>query len=124
MIEYFFILFSSLLIGNGDCNTFKYGTFHMNIGDGKVYKIIRTENKQIEEDADRGVKIEYDIKWDSQCSYKLYNFKAINGSEHLPQRNYDTLYCRITDIQNQSFRVLCHANGYPELKTPIIEKVQ
>lgn len=120
---YYLLLFAGIP-NSTDCGDFKNGEFEMDLGNGIIYKISRVGNKQIEQDIKRGIKIEYDIKWDSDCKYKLYNFNPVSGKELLPNRPYDTLYCTITDIKDNSFRVIAKAGNFPERKSPEIKKVR
>jgi hypothetical protein len=120
----YYLVFISGILHPTDCENFTNGEFEMDIGNGTVYRITRTGDKQIEEDSKRGIKVEYDIKWDSECKYKLYNFNPIQGKDLLPSRPYDTLYCQIVDIEDNSFRVIAKADKLPERKSPVIKKVR
>jgi len=122
MFKIFVVLLFPLLIGSSDCNQFHDGTFIF-YDFGSEFKIIRKGNKQIEYiDGEKQV-FEYDVIWDSDCSYKLFNAKTIKGDVDVSAYDKDTLYCKIVDINKSTFKVICNDKGR-EAKTPLITKVK
>lgn len=122
MFKIFFILLFPLFIGSSDCNQFHNGTFIFH-DFGSEFKIIRNGNKQTEYvDGEKEV-FEYDVIWDSDCSYKLFNAKTIKGDVDVSEYDKDTLYCTIVDISKNTFKVVCKDKG-GVAKTPLITKVK
>lgn len=71
-----------------ECSNFKVGNFRYSHPDYSKYKVIRTENLQIETDTITGLEIKGTIKWISDCEYELIyseisdsRFNAIIGQK-------------------------------------------
>ncbi|PCH98633.1 MAG: hypothetical protein COB85_01105 [Bacteroidetes bacterium] len=87
-----------------DCNTFKTGIFKL--VDYGVYTIVRSDNKQRENDALTGLISEMDIKWLTDCTYILFNRKVIKGVDKAPPKmNLDTFYNEIIHIDGNRYTV-------------------
>ena len=89
---------------DGKCKNFKEGIFKLI--DNSVYTIVRTKNKQTENDARTGKVSEMDIIWLSDCKYILFNRKVIKGVDDTPSDfKIDTIYNEIIEINGEQHKV-------------------
>ena len=75
------LLFAGFLAGAQDCDKVKYGKFRIvtELDSLKIEtKIFREKNIQVEE-ASNGVKMQFEVKWTSPCSYELSKPKVLKG---------------------------------------------
>jgi hypothetical protein len=74
-ILYLIFTFSSVTtFGQVDsCNEFKTGVFQFLGGNGGVYTVIRTDSTQFEQNSKQAQHSKMKIRWDSDCSYTLYD---------------------------------------------------
>ena len=105
-----FLVFIISLIGcvnsNNDCSEFKEGRFvYLNKEENKFdqsHIAIRTVNKQIYIDSEKGDTLIYDLKWISNCEYELiYTESNLNKEGFL--KIGDTLSVTIEPIDNTTF---------------------
>lgn len=105
-----------------DFSVFKVGIFHNYDELAGLTKIIRTENTQIEENIDSGIQIKLNIEWIDESIYKLTFLENLNGN------NSDiidiTLFCRITEIEENSYVQISSANVSPEEIKSKVEKIE
>jgi len=83
-----FIISISTYSQNKECSNFKVGNFRYSHPEYSKYKVVRTENLQIETDTITGFKVKGTIKWISDCEYELIyseisdsRFNAIIGQK-------------------------------------------
>lgn len=96
-----FLTPSIIFADKNDCGKLKEGTFKLI--DNSVYTIVRTKDKQTENDARTGSVTEFDIKWLSECTYILFNRKVIKGADE--DTEIDTLYNEIIEINGAHHKV-------------------
>ncbi len=89
------------------CRDFKVGEFRYENPSFKDWKIIRTENRQVEIDEVRKIKIESSIRWISDCEYHLTHIK-VNDSKDSPIVG-ETVKVKIIEVNEN--RVICEAEG-------------
>lgn len=93
------------------CKNFKLGVFKL--VDNSVYTIVRSENKQRENDAKTGSVSEMDIKWLTDCNYILFNHKVVKGIDDTPPEfKMDTLYNEIKNINGNTYVVASTMKKY------------
>lgn len=103
------------------CSNFKTGVFKL--VDNSVYTIQRSEHKQIENDIRTGSITALDIKWLTDCTYILFNPKALKGEDDIPSEfKTDTLYNEIKNINGNSHIVVSTSKKYKfETQTTIVK---
>lgn len=94
------------------CNKVKNGVFQSVIeigGERHVTKITRKGNKQTEENEATGLKLEFDVKWTSDCTYELSNLRTIKGN--LPgASDKHILWVTITGVTKDSYQADVSSN--------------
>jgi len=109
-----FIFFSLIASSQTDeeCKKVKTGTFRSEINiEGKsfVTMIYRKKGKQIEENVQMGIKMEFDVKWTSSCSYELSNPKIVKGE--VPDVSPDQIfYVKILSASKEGYTAEVSAN--------------
>lgn len=114
------LLSSFIFISSSNCKQFHEGTFVFH-DFGKEFKIVRKGGKQTEYVTGEKEVFEYDVEWDSDCSYKLFNARTVKGDIDISAYDIDTLRCKIIDVKGNTFRVICSHNGL-DSTTPVITK--
>jgi hypothetical protein len=105
-----FFLFISSLLGlsnsNNDCSEFKVGRYiYLNKEENqfdRTHIAIRTTNRQIYIDSEKGDTLIYDLKWISNCEYELIYTKSNLKKEGFVKIG-DTLSVSIEPIDNMTF---------------------
>ncbi len=105
----FFVLIASLLglaNSNNDCSEFKEGRYiYLNKEENQfdqTHIAIRTTNRQIYIDSEKGDTLIYDLKWISNCEYELIYTKSNLKKEGFVKIG-DTLSVSIEPIDNTTF---------------------
>ncbi|KOS07934.1 hypothetical protein AM493_19140 [Flavobacterium akiainvivens] len=92
---------------NTDCKSVHTGKFQIEALEG-IYIITRTKDTQTEEVTNRGLISQFKIKWQSSCSYILYDRQVLKGTDIVPRGSeFDTLYCNISDVKEFTHKVTC-----------------
>ena len=92
-------LFSFLSVQAQKCDDIKEGTFKIEADDVNPNESIltRTSKHQLEEVKSIGLKLQFDLKWTSDCSYELSNPKVLKGE--LPNvTDSQVLYVKILKV--------------------------
>lgn len=121
MIKYLGLLSGFLffaLAGNAqeekECNKVKTGTFRSAVrveGREVVSMIYRKKNKQVEENAERGIRMEFVVKWTSPCSYELSEPKVVKGE--FPGVSPDqVLYVKILSVTRDTYTAEVSGNFF------------
>ena len=99
-----------------DCSIVKNGTFKsVLVIDGLEFETIitRENNKQIEDNKAEGIKMAFDVKWTSACTYELSKPRILKGN--VPGVTPDqVLYVRITAVTKESYTVEVTSNFFSE----------
>ncbi|MCD4730590.1 MAG: hypothetical protein K8R74_08320 [Bacteroidales bacterium] len=105
-----------------DYSIFKTGTFHQNDEQAGLTTIERTESYQIEENIEQGIIIKLKVEWIDESIYKLTFVEDLNpGNIEIPDM---TLFCRITEIEKNTYVQVNSADISPmEIKSKI-EKIE
>ena len=77
------LLTSAISAQQPDCKKIHTGKFESTIEletEKVVIKITRIKNKQIEENIESGLKMEFMVKWTSTCTYELSHPKVVSGT--------------------------------------------
>jgi hypothetical protein len=78
-------------------------------GDSTVYHITRKKDKQYEEVKSTGVKMEFKVKWTSDCTYELSHPKVIKGT--MPGvEDSQVIYVKVIDVREDSYTAEVTAN--------------
>ncbi|MEO7923884.1 MAG: hypothetical protein ABIR30_09410 [Chitinophagaceae bacterium] len=97
-----------------ECKTIRTGTFRsvLNIGGEEfVTMIYRKKDKQVEESTAQGIKMEFDVKWTSPCTYELSKPKVIKGE--VPGVSSDQLlYVKILSVTKESYTAEVSSNFF------------
>lgn len=107
------LLSCSFISDKPDCNSVKIGTFKLESIDGSEHIITRTENKQTENVANKGLISEFSLKWTSDCTYILFNRKVIKGvDEWSAEINADTLFNEIIEVSKGRHKVISYTKRF------------
>ena len=97
-----------------ECSKVKDGVFTATIeveGEENVTLITRKGNKQIEENKKKGIKMEFVVKWTSECTYELSKPKVIKGN--FPGvEDKQVLFVKITDVQKEFYNADVSSNFF------------
>lgn len=95
-----------------NCKKVTTGTFKSVIDAGEekiVTMIYREKEKQVEECVQAGLKMEFNIKWTSACTYELSNPRILKGS--LPGTSAShILYVKITEVYDGGYKAEVSSN--------------
>ncbi|HEV8285844.1 MAG TPA: hypothetical protein VGQ09_16135 [Chitinophagaceae bacterium] len=93
------LIFTSCLVKAQDCSKVKYGKFKLvlELDTMKIVTTIeRVKNIQSEESS-TGVKMQFEVKWTSSCSYELSKPKVLKG-EMTDVNDQQILYVKILNV--------------------------
>ncbi len=97
-----------------ECNKVSTGTFRSELsieGRNIVTMIYRKKDKQIEENAQMGIKMEFSVKWTSSCTYELSDPKVLKGD--VPGVSPDqVLYIKILSVSKEAYTAEVSANFF------------
>lgn len=105
-----------------DFSIFKIGTFHQNDEEVGLTVIERTESYQNEENNDQDIKIKLKVEWIDESIYKLSFIEDLNpGNMEISDF---TIFCRITEIEGNTYVQVNSADISPVEMKSKIEKVK
>lgn len=113
-MRWLFILFAtafSFLSANAQkCDGVKEGTFKIPGDDVNPNESIltRTAKHQFEEIKSMGLKLQFDLKWTSDCTYELSNPKVLKGD--FPAVESHILYVKIIKVTSSYYTAEITAN--------------
>lgn len=95
-----------------ECKDVKTGMFRIPADDynPKESILIRTPEHQIEEVKADGVKMQFDIKWTSDCTYELSKPKVLKGKVPFEVSDSQVLYVKITKVTSSYYTAEITAN--------------
>lgn len=93
-----------------DCNPLHTGTFKLVSKTSGTTIIKRTEKLQVEENADMGVKMIFDITWVDECTYELRAKEVVKGDPVFMGKKGDFMTVRIKEIKAKSYIAVTTAN--------------
>lgn len=97
-----------------DCKKVNTGIFRSELSvEGKnfVTMIYRKKDKQIEENIQMGIKMEFNVKWKSPCSYELSNPKVLKG-EVPGVSPAQVLYVKILSVTKDAYTAEVSSNFF------------
>jgi len=123
-------LFLALLMMSGflltshaqDCKDIQTGSFKIANESGE-YLITRTNKHQFEEVRSIGLKMQFDLKWTSECSYELSNPKVLEGEGPVVDKT-QKVFVRIVEVSDKSYTADVTSNFGDEKITMKIEIVK
>ena len=92
------------------CLSVHEGTFRLTDKGSGTTIITRTKDLQVEDNAEMGVKMTFDLVWIDDCSYELRPKEVIKGDPALMGNKGDVLKVRIQQVNKRSYRVVTTAN--------------
>ncbi|MBM3416275.1 MAG: hypothetical protein FJY20_07485 [Bacteroidetes bacterium] len=97
-----------------DCKKVNTSTFRSELNvDGKniVTMIYRKKDKQIEENTPMGIKMEFNVRWTTPCSYELSDPKVLKGEvpEVSPEQ---VLYVNILSVSKEAYTAEVSSNFF------------
>ena len=92
------------------CDNIKQGKFRMSDAENPEYLITRTANHQIEENKTTGLKMQFDVKWTSDCNYELSKPKVLKGEAPFPVSDNHVLYVKVTKVTSTYYTTEVTAN--------------
>lgn len=102
-----YILSISTYSQSKECSNFKVGNFRYSHPDYSKYKVIRTENIQIETDSITGFEVKGIVKWISDCEYELVYSEVSNSKyQSIIGQKVKTF---ITSIEGN--KIMCKSEG-------------
>ena len=112
VVMFLFIFLSHSLITfaqEKDCKFLHDGKFRL-VGKAGTTIITRDKKVQVEENADMGVVVIYDIKWINDCTYELSFKQLIKGDPSIAGKKGDVLPVHINEIKSKSYIAVTTAN--------------
>lgn len=106
-----------------NCKELREGIFKLHAEDGTQYTIVRTKDKQRENNPKTASITELNIKWTSDCKYLLYNPIAIAKGTEPVDFGIDTLYNEITGMSKGMYNVVSTVKGYDFRIEQLVEKI-
>ena len=112
------MFFSVLFAGAQKCKDLQSGKFRIapDNTDANEYIITRTAQHQFEEVPSTGVKMQFDIKWTSECSYELSKPRVLKGEVPFPVSDSQVLYVKITKVSSTYYTAEMTFNLAEDLK--------
>lgn len=106
-----------------DCKGIQKGKFRVAPDDYSPSETIitRTNEHQFEEVISNGIKMQFDLKWTSDCTYELSNPKLLKGE--LPWKNNEShkLFVKIIKVTKTSYTTEITSNFFD---TKLVKEIQ
>jgi hypothetical protein len=95
-----------------DCQSLHEGKFKVVTKESGTTIVTRRGNLQIEENADLGIKMTFDITWTNDCTYELRPKKVMKGDPSLLGKKGDFITVHIRNIKEKSYIALTTSNFF------------
>jgi len=92
------------------CQSVHEGTFRIVDSLSGTTILKRTKDLQIEENAEMGIKMIFDIKWINDCTYELRPKEVVKGDPAMMGKKGDAMTVTITEIKAHSYVSVTTAN--------------
>lgn len=112
LIAIFFCFYYNISFGQKaflDCRVFKTGSFVYKDYPFNTVDVKRTKQKQFETDKATGIKVEYKIKWISDCEYELIQIGS--NSDKVRILNNSVINVKIIETDSSSYKYLANQGG-------------
>lgn len=107
-----------------NCTSLRDGIFKFNSPDSvRQFIVTRRGKSQVERKFGTNHAIKYDIKWTSDCNYKLFNGRKISGKGTYMGTNLDTTYCEIISVTGNTHEVITYRSNEVRQRRYIFNKV-